>query len=101
MRPVRKHPKKNPEEYLETRVDRRTPRGHPDAMRARDILVELKRRGGDVVRQRGSHVRVRCACGQNFSTVPDHGSADVPTGTERAIERDLEPCVHFGKRWLR
>jgi predicted RNA binding protein YcfA (HicA-like mRNA interferase family) len=68
-------------------------------MKAADILRRIKDVGGAVVRQRGSHVRVTCRCGKNFSTVPDQGSHDVPIGTLRAVERDLAPC--FGKRWLR
>ena len=36
---------------------------------------------------------VRC-----FSTVPIHKGEDIPRGTLRAIERDLEPCL--GKGWL-
>jgi predicted RNA binding protein YcfA (HicA-like mRNA interferase family) len=32
------------------------------------------------------------------TTVPQH-AGDIPAGTLRAIERDLEPA--FGKGWLR
>jgi len=32
------------------------------------------------------------------TTVPQH-AGDIPSGTLRAIERDLEPA--FGKGWLR
>ena len=49
------------------------------------------------MRQKGSHIRVRC--GSCFTTVPDHGSHDLPIGTLRAIERDLEPIL--GASWLR
>jgi predicted RNA binding protein YcfA (HicA-like mRNA interferase family) len=31
-------------------------------------------------------------------TVPIHKGEDIPRGTLRAIERDLEPCL--GKGWL-
>ena len=48
------------------------------------------------VRQRGSHVRVRC--GECLTTVPVHSGEDLGPGLLRAIERDLEPCL--GKGWL-
>jgi predicted RNA binding protein YcfA (HicA-like mRNA interferase family) len=66
-------------------------------MTAREILRRIREAGGEIVRQKGSHVRVRV--GECFTTVPDHGPRDVPPGTLRAIERDLEPCL--GKAWLR
>jgi predicted RNA binding protein YcfA (HicA-like mRNA interferase family) len=65
-------------------------------MTARHVLKVILAMGGEIVRQRGSHIRVRC--GGCYTTVPDHGSHDVPPGTLRAIERDLEPCL--GKGWL-
>lgn len=49
------------------------------------------------VRQEGSHVRIECdGCA---TTVPIHAGEDLPGGTLRAIERDLEPCL--GRKWLR
>lgn len=66
---------------------------------SKEILRRIAVLGGKEVRRKGSHVRVTCKCGTNFSTVPDHGSKIVPIGTLRAIERDLAPC--FGKGWLR
>ncbi len=66
-------------------------------MNARDVLRRIKDLGGEVVRQKGSHVRVRVAgC---FATVPDHGSRDLPAGTLRSIERQLAPAL--GEGWLR
>ena len=53
--------------------------------------------GCEVVRQRGSHVRIRCEDCE--TTVPVHAGEDLPPGTLRAIERDLEPCL--GRKWLR
>ncbi|AEN79923.1 HicA-like toxin [Mycobacterium phage Purgamenstris] len=61
--------------------------------------------GGVQTRQRGSHRRyavtytdemgiVRSA----FTTVQQHKSQEIPLGTLRAIQRDLEPA--FGKGWL-
>lgn len=51
------------------------------------------------VRQQGSHVRVECEGGRCKTTVPIHRGQDLPLGTVRAIERDLEPCL--GQAWLR
>ena len=64
---------------------------------AREVLQRIKAKGGVIVRQRGWHVRVQT--GRCFATVPDHGARDVPPGTLRSIERQLEPCL--GKGWLR
>lgn len=51
-----------------------------------------------MVRQKGSHVRVKL--GRCTTTVPVHRGEDIPIGTLRKIERDLASCV--GKaRWLR
>jgi predicted RNA binding protein YcfA (HicA-like mRNA interferase family) len=66
-------------------------------MSGKEVLRIITKLGGEVVRQRGSHVRVRCgSCG---STVPMTGSRDLPPGTLRAIERDLEP--ELGEGWPR
>ncbi|MEK6275852.1 MAG: type II toxin-antitoxin system HicA family toxin [Actinomycetota bacterium] len=66
-------------------------------MTGRHVLRRLRRLGCEEVRQRGSHVRVRC--GRCETTVPVHAGEDLPPGTLRAIERDLEPCL--GRKWLR
>ncbi|MBI4259861.1 MAG: type II toxin-antitoxin system HicA family toxin [Actinobacteria bacterium] len=66
-------------------------------MTGREVVRRLKRLRCVVVRQRGSHVRVRCGTCQ--TTVPVHSGQDLPPGTLRAIERDLEPCI--GREWLR
>ncbi|MDQ3071473.1 MAG: type II toxin-antitoxin system HicA family toxin [Acidobacteriota bacterium] len=63
----------------------------------RELLRLLHRVGCKEVRQRGSHVRVRC--GDCSTTVPVHAGETLPPGTLRQIERDLEPCL--GSRWLR
>jgi predicted RNA binding protein YcfA (HicA-like mRNA interferase family) len=68
-------------------------------MKGAAVVSEIKARGGSVLRQKGSHVRVACTCGKNHSTVPVHKGSDLPIGTLRAIERDLAPC--FGEGWLR
>ncbi|MBR22848.1 MAG: hypothetical protein CMF57_10485 [Leifsonia sp.] len=69
-------------------------------MRAREVEKRIKARGGTLVRQRGSHRLFEVALGGLVArtTVPYHGG-DVPKGTLRAIERDLEPVL--GKGWLR
>ena len=61
------------------------------------VLRRLNVLGCEVVRQKGSHLRMRCGTCQ--TTVPVHRGVDLPPGTLRAIERDLEPCL--GKKWLR
>ncbi|MBI4533061.1 MAG: type II toxin-antitoxin system HicA family toxin [Candidatus Melainabacteria bacterium] len=65
-------------------------------MKAKKLLQILRRRGCVEVRQRGSHVRVRC--GNCYTTVPLHSGEELGPGLLKAIERDLEPCL--GKRWL-
>lgn len=65
-------------------------------VRAKELLRRLKRLGCAEVRQRGSHVRVKC--GRCLTTVPVHAGEDIGPGLLRAIERDLEPCL--GKGWL-
>jgi len=63
----------------------------------KDVLRQLRDVGCREVRKRGSHVRVEC--GKCTTTVPVHAGRDLPPGTLRAIERDLEPCL--GKGWLK
>jgi predicted RNA binding protein YcfA (HicA-like mRNA interferase family) len=62
----------------------------------KQLLKRLFNLGCEKVRQKGSHVRVRC--GQCTTTVPVHAGESLPVGTVRQIERDLEPCL--GKGWL-
>lgn len=73
-------------------------------MVARLVVARILELGGYFVRQVGSHARyaakyrqagVEATCS---TTVPMH-RGDIPLGTLRAIEKDLEPA--FGKRWLR
>jgi predicted RNA binding protein YcfA (HicA-like mRNA interferase family) len=66
-------------------------------MTGAEVLAIMRRRGCEVVRRRGSHVRVRC--GTCTTTVPVHAGQDLPRGTLRAIERHTEPCLGVG--WLR
>jgi len=66
------------------------------AWTGKDVLRVLRGRGCVEVRQRGSHVRVRC--GKCTTTVPIHAGETLPLGTLRQIQRDLDPCL--GKGWL-
>jgi predicted RNA binding protein YcfA (HicA-like mRNA interferase family) len=65
-------------------------------VRARKLLRLLKDLGCVEVRQKGSHIIVRC--GACTSVVPAHAGEDLKVGTLRAIERQLEPCL--GKGWM-
>ena len=65
-------------------------------MKPSEVIKVIEQLGGERVRQKGSHVRMRA--GGCYTTVPLH-SRDVPKGLARGIERDLEPCL--GKGWLR
>lgn len=65
-------------------------------MRAREVNRKLEALGAEAVRQTGSHRRYRS--GTCLTTMPQH-TGDIPAGTLRSIERDMEPC--FGKGWLR
>lgn len=74
-------------------------------MRAREVNRRIERLGGLMARQVGSHrryvVTYKHAAGSEATvatTVPQH-QGDIPLGTLRAIERDLEPA--FGRGWLR
>lgn len=74
-------------------------------MRAREVGRRIERLGGVLVRQVGSHRRYVVTytdsagvAGTVATTVAQH-AGDIPSGTLRAIERDLEPA--FGKGWLR
>ncbi|KWW97519.1 hypothetical protein TH66_18050 [Carbonactinospora thermoautotrophica] len=69
-------------------------------MKAREVNRAIERRGGYLIRQVGSHRRYEAKRGDVVcrTTVPQH-PGDIPAGTLRAIERDMEPV--FGKGWLR
>lgn len=65
----------------------------------------IERLGGVMIRQVGSHRRYVVAFTDDTgteataaTTVPQH-AGDIPAGTLRAIERDLEEAL--GKGWLR
>ena len=54
-----------------------------------EVLKALKKRGFSVVRQRGSHVRLRHQDGR-IVTVPSHSGQDIGKGLLRKILRDAE-----------
>jgi len=66
-------------------------------MTARELRRILKRLDCVEVRQRGSHLVIRCGICQ--TVVPVHRGEDIPRGTLKGIERDLEGCL--GKGWLK
>ena len=71
-------------------------------MKAREVLKAIRKSGlCKQVRQKGSHIFIRCECNDTAATtvVPDHGRGDLGTGLLRSIEGDLEPCL--GKKWLK
>jgi predicted RNA binding protein YcfA (HicA-like mRNA interferase family) len=69
-------------------------------MNAREVVSKITSNGGYFVRQRGSHALYRAQRGALVAqTVVAMHPGDIPKGTLRAIERDLEPV--FEKGWLR
>ncbi len=74
-------------------------------VRAREVNRRIERLGGLMARQVGSHRRYVITYKDSggsqakvATTVAQH-QGDIPAGTLRAIERDLEPAL--GKGWLR
>lgn len=73
-------------------------------MKARDVNRRIEQLGGKQIRQRGSHRQFEASTTRAGETVTGRTTVaqhpgDIPTGTLRAIERDMEPV--FGKGWLR
>lgn len=74
-------------------------------MNARHVIARIEALGGTFIRQRGSHRRYSVtyrdgegAVRSAFTTVPAHAGRDIPAGTLRGIQADLE--APFGKGWL-
>lgn len=67
-------------------------------MTSRELRRILKSLGCVEIRQKGSHLFVRCGDGCT-TTVPVHPGEDIAPGTLRAIVRQLQPCL--GKGWLK
>lgn len=74
-------------------------------VRAREVNRRVERLGGKMIRQVGSHRRYVVtyidSAGRDatVATIVAQHPGDIPAGTLRAIERDLEPAL--GKGWLR
>lgn len=66
-------------------------------MTGSNLLRLLRSLGCEAVRQRGSHVQVRC--GRCATTVPVHAGEEIGRGLMSKIGRDLAPCL--GERWWR
>jgi predicted RNA binding protein YcfA (HicA-like mRNA interferase family) len=62
---------------------------------SRELRRILKRLDCVEVRQRGSHLIVRC--GKCQVVVPVHQGEELGPGLLRSLFRDLEPCL--GKDW--
>ncbi|AAN12592.1 toxin [Mycobacterium phage Che9c] len=74
-------------------------------MKSRDVNRRIESLGGIETRQRGSHRRYAVVYTDKsgnertaFTTVQQHKGQEIPLGTLRAIQRDLEPA--FGEGWL-
>jgi len=65
-------------------------------VKGKDLIALLKRLGCEVVRQKGSHVRIKC--GMCNTTVPVHAGEDLGKGLLKQIERDLDSCLGTGWR---
>ena len=66
-------------------------------MTGREVLRRVEKLGCERLRQRGSHVIVRCPGGCQ-TVIPIHRGQDLPIGTLRSIVRTLTPCL--GEGWL-
>lgn len=64
---------------------------------AKEIRRLLRKYDCVELRQKGSHLQVKC--GQCISTIPVHGSDDIHTGTLKAIEKSLGICL--GPDWTK
>ena len=58
-------------------------------LRAQEVIQALEKAGFQVIRQKGSHVRMRHADGR-VVTVPVHPGRDIGRGLLRKILRDAE-----------
>lgn len=74
-------------------------------MKPNEVNRRIERLGGRQTRQVGSHRRYAAnfakpdgGSATAYTTVPQHAGSDIPLGTLKAIEKDLEPA--FGKGWL-
>jgi predicted RNA binding protein YcfA (HicA-like mRNA interferase family) len=59
-------------------------------IRGKELVAFLESLGFSVIRQKGSHVRMKSGDGR-YTTIPIHSGEDIPTGLLRKIIReDLE-----------
>jgi predicted RNA binding protein YcfA (HicA-like mRNA interferase family) len=58
-------------------------------LNARQVIAALERAGFEVMRQKGSHVRLHHVDGR-VVTVPDHRGQDIGRGLLRKILRDAD-----------
>jgi predicted RNA binding protein YcfA (HicA-like mRNA interferase family) len=65
-------------------------------MTAREVSRRIVQLGGVEVASKGSHRRYQAA---GCSTIVAFHPGDIPIGTLRSIERQMETC--FGVGWLR
>jgi predicted RNA binding protein YcfA (HicA-like mRNA interferase family) len=73
-------------------------------MRSSEVNRRIEKLGGEPVRQVGSHRRFKATATRPdgttttvFTSVQQH-AGDIPIGTLKQIEKDLEPA--FGRKWL-
>ncbi len=59
-------------------------------MKSSELLRLLKKDGWLVVRQAGSHIRMKHPTKQNQLTVPFHSGKEVKKGTMQSILKDAE-----------
>lgn len=53
-------------------------------------MAQLKKEGFKQIGQTGSHVKLSGPNGQGRVTIPVHGDKDMPKGTMRSIEKQIE-----------
>ena len=61
-------------------------------LKGQDLIAILKKHGFEVIRQRGSHVRMKHPDGR-VTTVPIHKGQNIGRGLLRKIMRDTELSV--------
>lgn len=69
-------------------------------MEAKEVNRRIEKAGGIMIRQIGSHRRYKLTKNNLtcYATVPQHAGKDIPVGTLKNIEKQLDPIL--GKRWL-
>lgn len=74
-------------------------------MKSRLVVARIEANGGTLIRTKGSHQRFRVEYADSngqartaFTTVQGPAGKEIPVGTLRAIQRDLEAA--FGEGWL-